>query len=278
VYNYLLLITLRKLATKALRHQETQKYLCETSWLRGFVAKKILKRNVFILFAIVLTFPSFSQQRKFAISGIVLEGDSTTPMPYVYLINQTNGNGTITDYNGRFTIIAKNTDTLIFSYLGFARKKYPVSLIKNINDSTKKSLKIVMHRMMVELTPVTAFSYKIKQNEIDYMKRYVKQHAATKGLAAMQSPITALYDQFSRKGKENRKLQQIFEQILIHEEVEKKFNAEILRQLTEDEFIDFDTFRRYCWYVNDQYILTHEGYDLYAPIMDCYRRWKSDGK
>ena len=276
MYNYLNILL--GSATKTQRHRETQKYLCESLWHRVFVAKKPLKRIVFILFAIVFTMPLLSQERKVTISGTVLEGESSTPMPYVYLINQTNGNGTITDYNGRFSIIAKNTDTLVFSYIGFARKKYPVSLIKNLSDSTKRPLKVIMRTMMIELAPVTAFSYKIKQNEIDYMKRYIKQHAAVKGLNAFQSPITAMYDQFSRKGKENRKLQQIFEQILVHEEVEKKFNAEILRQLTEDEFIDFEAFRRYCWYVSDQYILSHEGYDLYAPIMDCYRRWKSDGK
>jgi hypothetical protein len=151
-------------------------------------------------------------------------------------------------------------------------------MIKSVNDSTKSPMKIVMHRMMVELAPVTAFSYKIKQNEIDYMKRYIKEKAAPKGVDALQSPITALYDRFSKRGRENQKLRQIFEQILVREEVEKKFNPEILRQLTEDQFIDFEAFRKYCWYVNDQYILRHEGYDLYAPIMDCYRRWKADGK
>jgi len=110
------------------------------------------------------------------------------------------------------------------------------------------------------------------------MKRYVKQNAAPKGINAIESPITALYDHFSRKGKERSKLQQIFEQILMQEEVAKKFNPEILRQLTEDEFIDYDAFRRYCWRISDQYILSHDGYDLYAPIMDCYRHWKRDGK
>jgi hypothetical protein len=226
---------------------------------------------------LLLTLGSFAQ-KKFSITGTVFDTDSVSPMPYVYLINQTNGNGTITDYNGRFTIIARNTDTIVFSYLGYARKKFPVSLVKNLTDSTKKPLTVIMRRMLVDLAPVTAFSYKIKQNEIDYMKRYIKQHAAVKGLNVLQSPITALYDQFSRKGKENRKLQQIFEQILIREEVDKKFNPEILRQLTEDEFVDFDKFRRYCWFVSDQFILSHEGYDLYAPIMDCYRHYKADGK
>ena len=72
---------------------------------------------------------------------------------------------------------------------------------------------------------------------------------------ALQSPITALYDQFSRKGKEQRKLQQIFQDILIQEEVAKKFTPEILRQLTEDETIDFNEFRRYAWRIDNQFIL-----------------------
>ena len=158
-----------------------------------------MKRALSILF-LLLTLASFAQ-RKYSITGTVFENDSVTAMPYVYLINQTNGNGTVTDYNGRFTIIAKNSDTIVFSYLGFARKKFPVSQIRNFNDSLKTPLKVVMRRMMVDLAPVTAFSYKIKQNEIDYMKRYIKQHSAQKGLNAFQSPITALYDQFSRKGE-----------------------------------------------------------------------------
>ncbi len=206
------------------------------------------------------------------------EGDSSSAMPYVNLINQRNGNGTITDYNGKFILIAQNNDTLVFSYIGFARKKIPVAQIKNLTDSTKKQLKVVMQRIMVSLAPQSVFAYKIKPNEIDYMKRYVKQNKPLSGINAVESPITALYEQFSRKGKEQRKLRAIFEEILMREEVAKKFNPEILRQLTEDEFVDYERFRKYCWYVTDEYILSHEGYELYAPIMDCYKRWKGDGK
>lgn len=220
----------------------------------------------------------FAQQRKYTISGTVYEQDSSSAMPFVNLINQTNGNGTITDYNGHFSIIAKDSDTLLFSYLGFARKKIPVSQIRNLTDSTKKPLRVAMQRIMINLAPASVFANKIKPNEIDYMKRYTKEHRKLTLLESAESPITALYNQFSRKGKEQRKLRQIFERILVEEEVAKKFNPEILRQLTEDEFIDYERFRRYCWYVSDDYILSHEGYELYAPIMDCYKRWKSDGK
>ncbi len=238
----------------------------------------MIKKFLFIV-AILCVCKGFSQkvERKFVISGTVVDQDSTTVMPYVYLINSKTGNGTITDYNGKFSIIGQNSDTLTFQYVGYARRKYPISLIKNKNDSIKQNVKIVMHSMMVNIQSVTVIANKIKPNEIDYMKRYIKQHAAPRGLDAFNTPITSLYDQFSRKGKEQRKLQQIFQDILIQEEVSKKFNPEILRQLTEDETIDFDNFRRYAWRVNNDFILTHDGYDLYAPIMYYYRQYKKTG-
>lgn len=234
-------------------------------------------RKVFLLLLLAFSAALFSQ-RSYVISGTVFETDTTQSMPFVYLINSRTGNGTVTDYNGRFSIIAKDKDTLTFQYLGYARRRYPVSIIKNINDSMKQNIKVVMQPVMINMQGINVYANSIKPNEIDYMKRYIKQHAALKGVDAFNSPITALYDQFSRKGREQRKLQQIFEEILIREEVNKKINPEILRQLTEDDFVDYEAFKKYCWYISDQYILTHEGYDLYAPIMDCYRRYKRDGK
>ena len=206
------------------------------------------------------------------------ESDSIRGMPYVYMINHNTGNGTISDYNGNFSIIASDLDTLVFTYLGYAKKKFPVLRIKNINDSTKSSMRVYMQRIMIDLPMANAFTYKIKPNEIDYMKRYIKDHSRTKGVNAFESPITALYDRLSRKGREQQKLQELFQQILIQEEVSKKFNPEILRQLTEDEFVDYETFRKYCWYINDEFILNNNGYALYAPIMECYRRWKREGR
>lgn len=236
----------------------------------------MLKRFLLIL-SLLITCSSFAQQpRKYVVSGTVLQEDTISPMPYVYLINSRTGNGTITDFNGKFSIIAQNNDTIVFQYLGYARRKYPVALIKNLNDSMKQTVRIVMHQTLVNMQSVTVIANKIKPNEIDYMKRYIKQHATQKGLDALNSPITALYEQFSHKGKANRKLQQLFQDILIKEEVAKKFNPEILRQLTEDETANFDDFRRYAWRITDEFIMSHDGYDLYAPIMWYYRQYKAD--
>ena len=61
-------------------------------------------------------------------------------------------------------------------------------------------------------------------------------------------------------------------------QVFKKFNGETLRKLTGDETIDFEKFRKYCYYLSNDFIINTEGYDLYYRVMDCYYRWKEEGK
>ena len=92
------------------------------------------------------------------------------------------------------------------------------------------------------------------------------------------SPISALYMRFSKEGKQISKLAKIFESILIEEQVQKKLSKQILTRLTGDDTIDYEAFRKYCYEANDYYIITHEGIELYTKVMDCYRRWKADGR
>lgn len=206
------------------------------------------------------------------IKGIVTEPDSITPMPFVYVINATNGQGQMSDGNGRFVVIADDRDSIIFSFVGYLRLK--ISAAKLYKGFYKES-KVVMVETAYKLNQVIVSDFKLKPYEKDYMKRVI-QGSKTSVINAMESPISALYMQFSQKGKEQRKLAKIFEEIFIQEEVAKKFNAEILRKLTGDEKIDFEKFRKYCYYLSNDFIINHDGYELYYRVMDCYYRWKDE--
>ncbi len=192
-------------------------------------------------------------------------------MPFVYVINASSGQGQMSDGNGRFSIIANDRDSIIFSFVGYLRLKIPASkLYKGF-----KEIKVVMQETAYKLNQVVVSDFKLKPYEKDYMKRVI-QGSKTTVVNAMESPISALYMQFSQKGKEQRKLAAIFENIFIEEAVAKKFNAETLRKLTGDETIDFERFRKYCYYLSNDYIINHDGYDLYYRVMDCYYRWKDE--
>ena len=195
-------------------------------------------------------------------------------MPFVYVINSATGQGQMSDGNGKFTVVANDKDSIIFSFVGYVRLKIAAN---KLYTAVYKESKVVMIETAYKLNQVVVSDFKLKPYEKDYMKRVI-QGSKTTVVNAMQSPITALYMQFSQKGREQRKLAKIFEAIFIQEEVAKKFNAETLRKLTGNDNIDFEKFRKYCYYLSDDFILSHDGYDLYARVMDCYKRWKDEGR
>lgn len=206
------------------------------------------------------------------IKGLVVENDSITPMPFVYLINKSNGNGTMTDAEGRFTLSSNDSDTLVCSYVGFMKTLIPVKGLKA--DKTGK-VRLVMTPLPVNLGVVTVTAFRYKPYERDYMNEIIDR-SKIKNISYVTSPISALYMRYSKEGKQIQKLAKIFEEIKTEEEVQRKLSREILVRLTKDQDIDYYAFRRYCYYVSDYYILTHDGAELYSKVMDCYRSWKAE--
>ena len=206
------------------------------------------------------------------IRGKVVEIDSNTVMPFVYIINKSNGNGTMSDNDGRFTISSNPKDTLICSYFGFAKLYVPV---KDLPKSKNGEIKLVMQPLLINLKPVYITTFKIKPYEREYMNDIIDR-SRIKTIDYVTSPISALYMRYSKEGKQINKLAKIFEGLLIEEQVQRKLSKEILIRLTGDEKIDYYAFRKYCYYVNDDYIITHEGAELYSKVMDCYKHWKTE--
>jgi hypothetical protein len=209
-----------------------------------------------------------------AIRGVIYEKDSSEVMPYVYVINKTTGNGAMSNLDGKFFITAKMQDTVICSYVGYAKEFIPV---KDLKKNSKGEYVIMMKTPYINLSAVTVTTFKYKPYEREYMNKIIDQsHIRT--IDALQSPFTAAYMQFSKRGKELRKLAKIFDEILIEEEVSKKINPEILRNLTGDDKLDIEAFRKYCVELSNYFIITHDGFDLYNRVMDCYKRYKSEGR
>ncbi len=229
-------------------------------------------KNFFRIFFAFISLLSFRGNSQNLIKGVVVEPDSVTPMPFVYVINAETGQGQMSDGNGKFAVIAGEKDSIIFSFVGYVRLKIPAA---KLYKGVYKECKVVMIETAYKLNQVVVSDFKLKPYEKDYMKRVI-QGSKTSVINAMESPISALYMQFSQKGKEQRKLAKIFEDIFEQEEVAKKFNAETLRKLTGDDTIDFEKFRRYCYYLSNDYIINHDGYELYERVMDCYYRWKEE--
>lgn len=229
-----------------------------------------MKPHIAIFLCLSLSFTGIQAQQM--IKGTIVEKDSSSVLPFVYIINKSTGNGTMSDNDGRFLVSATDNDTLICSYIGYA--KLYVS-IKSLQPNAKGEVRIVMAPAAINLDVVNVSTFKYKPYEREYMNDIIDR-SKIKTMNYFQSPITALYAQFSKEGKQVRKLAKIFEDIMIEEQVQKKLSPAILARLTGDDKIDYEAFRKYCYYVNNYYIVSHDGVELYTKVMDCYRHWKAD--
>jgi len=59
-------------------------------------------------------------------SGVVVSGDSLRPVPFTSIIITGSNRGTITDFYGYFSIVAKMKDTIQFSCVGYKKSYYVI--------------------------------------------------------------------------------------------------------------------------------------------------------
>jgi hypothetical protein len=223
-----------------------------------------------LIFAICFAETSLKAQE--VLKGIISENDSSANMPFVYVINKSNGNGTMSDNDGKFSLTIGKNDTLVCSFVGFAKAFVPVNSLKR---DAKGMVRIVMNRLPILLNQVTVTSFKIKPYEREYMNKIIDE-SRIRRLDYAMSPFTALYMTYSKEGKQIRKLAKIFEDLLIDEQVQKKLSPEILRKLTGDDKIDYEAFRKYCVYLSNDFIMNTDGVELYSKVMDCYKSYKRE--
>lgn len=223
------------------------------------------KRSCFFVYLIYSSLAGWGQQ---VIDGKVYDEDSTKVLPFVYVINKNTSFGTVSDVNGRFQLKADANDTLIFSYVGYL-KRYV-----SVKDFERMNRRIIMKKNVYQLQIVDVKVLKYENYEKDYMKRVIEK-SQMPVIDVISSPITALYMQFSKKGRELQRLSKIFEEIFIQEQIEKKINPQILYQLTGDANVDIEALRKFCgFYLSDYFILHHDGYELYSKVLECYYRYK----
>ncbi len=60
-------------------------------------------------------------------TGMVLSADSLQPLSYTVIVIPGTRRGTVTDYNGYFTIVAKRGEKLVFELLGYMRSEFLIT-------------------------------------------------------------------------------------------------------------------------------------------------------
>jgi len=242
------------------------------------------------LLYLILLFCTVTYGQETTVSGKVLNASTDQELENVHIVNLTQVIGTITDDKGDFTIRASVNDTLYFSYIGYKPLRVRVT-----NDWTKfgdvkikiTELGIALEEVVVADVQLTGYleidakripvynnyRYSISGLNSGYEGGNKQPGAVNKVLGAIFNPADFLYNIFSKRSKELRKLRKIKKDDEIRNLLETKFDRETLMALLQVERLDIDEILRNCNYSVD-FIKFANDLQILDAISECYEEYK----
>lgn len=240
---------------------------------------KIPRQYNYTLTIICLVFLSLnlsSQEVLVKITGQAYDKETKLPLPKLMIINKRTSNGVFADAEGKFTITARQTDTIMFSALGFMLKKI---CLKDSAARLQYSVYIPLEKLYYTLKEVSVFAPKtLKEIDKDIAGLDSnKAYSSYKDINGLESPITYLYERFSKFGRSKQKVME-----WENEDMKKNVLKDLFRLYIRNDIIDlseeeFDAFIIYC-NLSEDFIKSASQFELTMAIKGKYEsfkyRWK----
>ncbi|MFM7017153.1 MAG: hypothetical protein ACKOX3_12590 [Bacteroidota bacterium] len=207
-------------------------------------------------------------QRVFIYGKVIDEEYPSLPLQQVMVVNQQSQMGIFGGNDNSFQIQMDKNDTIIISALGYARK---IIGLKDSIVNGEAHIIIGLHRLSYDLSEITVRRQReLRQISEDIKKLgYNKRDFKLTNVDAWQSPITALYQSFSKKEQNKRALAQMINddnRRAVLKDLLYLYNLTELIRMPESEYNDFIDYLN----VNDEQMQSMNDYDLAIFIRDRY--------
>jgi hypothetical protein len=215
---------------------------------------------------------SFAQVK---ISGRVFDISGKVPLEAVSVLSSS-GNGTVSDSDGRYTIVLNEQDSIWFSYLTKPTNKYLVRTIPN-----KENFEIALHVYPTTLKEIRFTPKNYRMDSIQNRQEYAKAFNFRKpGIETSINPgggvgmdINSLISMF--QFRKNRRML-AFQERLLREEadafIDHRFNRPLVIRLTGLRGEDLNTFmERYR--PNIEFTQNTSDYDFQAYIKRSFQQY-----
>ena len=231
--------------------------------------KKLFSVFIFLLF---IFFNGRSQNNSVRISGSAFDNETGNKLINILVVNKTNGNGTFGDKYGDYNILVGKNDSIVISAFGYS------SYVFSLRDSilkTSYSISPILKKPLYYLKPVIIIAERELEDIEEDIKDlgYSKEDYMLSGIDAAQSPITFLYQMFSRRERSKRLVAE-----LSNEDRKRRLLKELFRKYIDYEIIDlqdqeFDEFIDHC-NVSENFMKSSSQYEFLMYIKYMYLRWR----
>ncbi|MES2799589.1 MAG: hypothetical protein V4638_06205 [Bacteroidota bacterium] len=230
-----------------------------------------MRISIVLLILLASYFAGAQQCDKVLFEGHVY--DTLRPQSFynLMIINRTTGRGVFGQPNGTFSLYVQNGDSLSVSVKGYPVKNFTVAA-----DSNCRSMhNVYIDGKVEEFREVIVKPLKtLEEIKEERESLALRETRMVTGIEVMQSPITALYQAFSKTEKNKRWIaEQQYkdnQRAVVRELIRLYISYEVF-DLDEDDFDDFIDFLN----VNEEFLKTATEMELVTFIKDKYDHYRS---
>jgi hypothetical protein len=247
---------------------------------------KIFSKNILLLAMLFLSMHVWAQTepKSLLLKGYVLGSDTNNTIPLANILKKPNGDRFISNRYGAFGIQVLETDTLIFSVIGYQNYVLPVA--KYVQNNYTDPIR-------VRLKPTT---YRLKEAEINYHQKKRDSLARQAATILKKSPllnnyshyqswvsgssgsmVTDMFASSNKKLQEYNKLQRLIELYHEQEMVDARYTNDIIKRTTKLPDDKIMAFKKYC-NMPHYFILNATDYDLVLAIKNCYQDYSRQNR
>jgi hypothetical protein len=229
-------------------------------------------KSIFLLLIVLLSFQTalHAQCDQVFISGKVLDTLREQNFFNLMVVNKSTGRGVFGQPNGHFSVYARPGDRIALSTKG-----YPVyEFIAKPDENCQCRVEAYIERLPQEVQEIIVRPLKtLEEIKEEREALALRETRTVTGVNVLQSPITALYQAFSKKEQNKRWIaeqQYKDDQRKIVKELLRLYVAFDIIELSEADFDEFITFLN----LDEQFIKTASEMELILFIKDKYEHFK----
>ncbi len=200
-------------------------------------------RIIILLIVCIFSNVSFSQTcEKVWLNGKIVDSLNPASFLNIMVVNVSVGKGVFGQADGTFGVYVKNNDSIVVSVKNYERFSFRVVA----DSSCKMEVNFAVYAKLQDIGVVVIKPLKtIQQIKEERSKIAMHETKTVTGAEVFQSPITALYEHFSKEGKSKQKvaeLRYLDSQEEIIKELLRLYVSYDIVKLNSDEFSDFIQF------------------------------------
>jgi hypothetical protein len=186
---------------------------------------KIFQKYLLIILSII----TVNAKAQVTLQGIVYaNGKDKQPLSFTTIVNSRTKQMVSSGTDGKYTMSVNKGDTLKVSFIGYNTVEYEVPYSIGLFD---KNFYLLPSKNILHEIKITGFT-KYQKDSLERANLY-SETLETEQVSTIASPITSVYQQFSKKYKDLRKFQGQYHNYEQQKFIDTKYTYEIVAAITK---------------------------------------------